>query len=279
MRTPAARASALALVILAAALGLLLPSLRALLGSGPRWRHVVLWGLPAVAGIAGLMIDPGRPAIPKRPATDALRRRTVAIAPWAGAAVLVDWLFLAFGQFTGRVTFTYGDQALMEHPLRPLLWALPICLVIGLLGWERPLRRSIYLGWSGALPDPLALGLSCVVGLVLSLPAILPRFAAADPPFVPAALVVVLAREVSCALIFVAGGGLAAAGLYRGAILYLDLFVINDWLALPFPAYNYVSSDPLFYAVRAGAALLSLACIAVGARRALAAGRSAEDAA
>jgi hypothetical protein len=57
------------------------------------------------------------------------------------------------------------------------------------------------------------------------------------------------------------------AGLYRGALWFVEAFVVHDWNSLFFPAYNYVASGPAFYAVRVASALLSLGVVATMTRR------------
>jgi len=105
-----------------------------------------------------------------------------------------------------------------------------------------------------------------LAGLALALPPILPVGEIRDLPFVAAALTAVLCREVSFALVFSRGGGLLVAGLYRGALWFVEAFVINDWYSLYFPSANYVAGDPLFYAARAVAALLGLAVVVAAVR-------------
>ncbi len=146
------------------------------------------------------------------------------------------------------------------------LWALPLCLVLGIWGWERALRGAVYTGWRRRLAAPAALSLSVLTGLVLALPPVLPVGEIRDLPFVAAALAAVLCREISFALLFSRGGGLLVAGLYRGFLWFVEAFVITDWYSLYFPAYNYVAGGPLFYAARVASALLGLGIILAVAR-------------
>ncbi|HEX3555067.1 MAG TPA: hypothetical protein VIA62_17730, partial [Thermoanaerobaculia bacterium] len=94
------------------------------------------------------------------------------------------------------------------------------------------------------------------------LPLILPRGEVPDAAFVAGTLIAVLCREVSFALLFRGGGGLLVAGLYRGVLWFLEAFVVTDWFGLFSPPFNYVTSGPLFYGVRAACALLAAGVIA-----------------
>ncbi len=103
------------------------------------------------------------------------------------------------------------------------------------------------------------------MGLVLSLPPIIPGEVRSFA-FVGAALVTILCREISLALLFSRGGGLLVAGLYRGALFFVEAFLVHDWYSLYFPAYSYVTSGTPFYAVRAASAVLGLVVVAALAR-------------
>jgi len=253
----------LALLGLLAALpaGLWLPRLLAL--DPEIQRRAVLWGLPVAAMLLSFVLFPRllRPAdvSPGPPA-----RRLVLLAA-CGIALLVDQSFLLIGQLTGWATFT-AAQAPAARPLAPSLvtaaWALPACLVLGIWGWERALRGAVYTGWRRRLTAPAALAVSVLTGAFLALPLILPRGEVPDAAFVAATLIAVLCREVSFALLFRGGGGLLVAGLYRGALLFIEAFIITDWFGLFSPPFNYVTSGPLFYGVRAACALVAAGVIA-----------------
>lgn len=263
------RAAILTVLLIALGLFLTLPAAAGFFGPAANiedYRTVVLWGIPAIALVLSIVFFPRL----KRPADDEpsgpARRRLLLLAGCA-AALVADQSFLAFGYLTDWATFTSATQ---EPPAGQLavtaLWALPLCLILGIWGWERALRGAVYTGWRRRLPAPAALAISVLAGLILALPPILPVGEVRDLPFVAAALTAVLCREISFALVFAQGGGLLAAGLYRGLLWFVEAFVVNDWYSLYFPSSSYVAGDPLFYMARAVSALLGLALIVAVAR-------------
>jgi hypothetical protein len=251
------------LTFLLAAIGVLLtlPAATGLLPDPDVYRRVVLWGVPVAALLLSLAFFP-RFARPRGESPVGPPRRRLLLVAGCAAALLADQSFLGIGYLTDWATFTAGAQELAANRLLlNALWALPACLVLGIWGWERALRGAVYTGWRRRLPTPAALAISVLTGLCLTLPALLPGGEVRDVSFVAASVLAVLCHELSFALIFLRGGGLLVAGLYRGLLWFLEAFVVNDWYSLWFPAYNYVAGDPLFYAVRAAAALLGLAVI------------------
>lgn len=251
------------LTFLLAAIGVLLtlPAASGLLSDPDAYRQAVLWGVPVAALLLSLVFFP-RLARPHGETPVGPPRRRLLLLGGCVAALLADQSFLGLGYLTDWATFTLNTQELPGSPLPwTALWALPACLVLGIWGWERALRGAVYTGWRRRLPTPAALALSVLTGLCLSLPAVLPGGEVRDIPFVAAAVLAVLCHELSFALVFLRGGGLLVAGLYRGLLWFLESFVVNDWYSLWFPAWNYVAGDPLFYAVRAAAALLGLAVV------------------
>ncbi len=260
------RAAVLTLLLIAAGLFLTLPATAGLFGDVEAYRNVVLWGIPVAALVLSFVLFPrlARPSgdLPGGPA----RRRLVLLAACA-AALLADHSFLAFGVLSEWGTLTQGSEGLAGRQLGvTALWALPLCLALGIWGWERALRGAVYTGWRRRLEAPAALSISIVAGLALALPPILPAGEVRDFPFVAATLAAVLCRETSFAIVFARGGGLLVAGLYRGLLWFVEAFVITDWYSLYFPAYSYVAGNSLFYAARAASALLGLALILAVAR-------------
>lgn len=261
----------LLLTTLLIALGavLVLPQTAARLGDAETYRLVVLWGIPAAALVLSLLLHPRL----SRPANDLpgpLARRFALLAV-AVLAFGADQSFLGLSYWTGWATFASGGMSGARGPgeggmLVTMLWALPLCLILGIWGWERALRGSVYTGWRRRLGRPAAIAVSAAAGLALSLPPVLPG-EVRDTAFVGASLVAVLCREISLALLFSRGGGLLVAGLYRGALYFTEAFVIHDWNSLFFPAFNYVTGSPAFYAVRAASALLALCVVAAMTRR------------
>ena len=262
------RAAILTVLLIALGLFLTLPATAGFFGPAANiedYRTVVLWGIPAIALVLSIVFFPRL----KRPADDEpsgpARRRLLLLAGCA-AALVADQSFLAFGYLTDWATFTSATQEPPEGLAVTALWALPLCLILGIWGWERALRGAVYTGWRRRLPAPAALAISVLAGLILALPPILPVGEVRDLPIVAAALTAVLCREVSFALVFAQGGGLLVAGLYRGLLWFVEAFVVNDWYSLYFPSSSYVAGDPLFYMARAVSALLGLALIVAVAR-------------
>ncbi len=262
---------ALTLLLAALPLAPLLPGAQGGLGGQQIYRLLVTWGVPAAAALLAALFSLQGPRGLLFPGAPRTMRR---LLPWCLAALVLDFSFLGAGHLLGWVTFTHGDQGYSGHPARTVLWALPLCLVVGVFGWEWALRRTLFVSWARYSGRSIALLISCAVGVALAAPAILPGLMVPDPAYAAAAFVVVACREISCALIFASGAGLPAAGIYRGLFAYLDAFVINDWYSVQFPAANYTTSEPMFYVLRAAAAVLSAALVAAGARRA-SRGRSA----
>jgi hypothetical protein len=260
------RAVVLTLLLIAAGVLLTLPAAAGRFAQIDDYRNLVLWGIPAAALLLSLVVFPRlTPPSGESPGGPAGRR--LLLLAGCAVAFLLDQSFLAFSYLTDWATFTSGSQGEPLHQLATTaLWALPLCLVLGIWGWERALRGAVYTGWRRRLPSTAALAISISTGLVLALPPILPVGEVRDLPFAAASLTAALCREISFALLFSRGGGLLVAGLYRGLLWFVEAFVVTDWYSLYFPAWNYVAGAPLFYALRAAAALLGLAVIVTVAR-------------
>lgn len=262
---------ALRLTILLACLPLpfLIPGVPRLFGGQGPYREGMTWGLPLVAAVLASSVFSRWPGFAGRRGTRgggrAVRWAPLRLAPWLLAAVVADFSFLGAGHLLGWVTFTFGDQGFSGHPARTLLWGLPLCLLIAILGWEWTLRGTLLTAWAEGMPRPFAVLLSTVSGVLLAAPLIVPGLEVPDPHYVLAAFLTAACREVSFALVFLSGAGLVAAGLYRGLLLYLDAFAINDWYSVHFPAANFTSSEPAFYLLRSMSAVLSAALVALGA--------------
>ncbi|MEA2559961.1 MAG: hypothetical protein QOH06_1465 [Acidobacteriota bacterium] len=258
----------LTIFLIALGVGFTLPQTAARLGDIgdigdiETYRRAVLWGIPAAALLLSLILHP-RLTKPANDLPGPIARRFALLAV-AVLAFGADQSFLGVSYWTGWATFTSGAQG---KPMITALWALPLCLILGIWGWERALRGSVYTGWRRRLERPGAIAVSAAVGLALSLPSILPGGEVRDPAFVGASVVAALCREISFALLFSRGGGLLVAGLYRGALYFAEAFVVHDWNSLFFPSFNYVTSGAAFYAVRAASALLALGVVAVMTRR------------
>jgi hypothetical protein len=254
------RTALLTILLIAVGVGFALPQTAVLLGDVEAYRRAVLWGVPVAALILSILVRPRLPRL-EGEGPGPLPRRLVLLAV-AALAFAADQGFLGLSSWTGWATFTFSDrEAGAGHLALTAAWALPLCLVLGIWGWERALRGAVYAGWRRTLP-PAAIALSALAGLALSLPPILPGGEVRDAAFVAASLVTVLCREVALALLFARGGGLLVAGLYRGALLFLEAFVVHDWNSLYFPAFSYVTGGIPFYAARAASALLGAVVVA-----------------
>lgn len=255
------------LTFLLASIGVLLtlPAASGLFPDPDAYRQSVLWGVPVAALLLSLVFFP-RLARPRGETPVGPPRRRLLLLGGCVAALLADQSFLGLGYLTDWATLTLnGASGPQEPPGSPLsriaFWTLPVCLALGIWGWERALRGAVYTGWRRRLPTSASLSLSVLTGLCLSLPAVLPGGEVRDVAFVAVSVLAVLCHELSFALVFLRGGGLLVAGLYRGLLWFLESFVVNDWYSLWFPAFNYVAGNSLFYAVRAAAALLGLAIV------------------
>jgi hypothetical protein len=259
------RTALLTILLIAVGVGFALPQTAALvggIGDIDIYRRAVLWGVPVAALVLSILFRPRLPRPDGEGPSGTLPRRLVLLAV-AALAFAADQGFLGASSWTGWATFTSSDREMGGDQLAlTAAWALPACLILGIWGWERALRGAVYTGWRRILPRTAAIAVSAFVGLALALAPILPGGEVRDPAFVGASLVTVVCREISLALLFTRGGGLLVAGLYRGALTFLEAFVVHDWYSLYFPAYSYVTSGAPFYAPRAASALLGLIVVA-----------------
>jgi hypothetical protein len=260
----------LTLLLIALGAGLVLPWTAARLGDLgglDLQRTVVLWGLPVAALILSLLFHP-RLRRPDGEGPGSPARRLVLLGVCL-LALVADQSFLGVAYATGQATLTPSmPDPTGRSALLAAAWMLPACLILGIWGWERALRGSVYTGWRRSLSRPMALAVSAAVGVVLALPPFLPGGEPhRDLVYIAAALAVALCREVSFGLLFLRGGGLLVAGLYRGLLAFVEIALIDDWSSLRFPAFGYVTGGPRFYAVRVASALLALGVVALLSRR------------
>lgn len=255
------RTALLTILLIAVGLGLALPQTAALLGDVDLYRRAVLWGVPVAALALSILVRPRLPR-PEGEGPGPWPRRLVLLAV-AALAFAADQSFLGLSSWTDWATFTFSDREMSAGQLAlTAAWALPVCLILGIWGWERALRGAVYTGWRQTLPRGAAIAVSALAGLALALPPILPGGEVRDAAFVIASLATVLCREIALALLFARGGGLLVAGLYRGALTFVEAFVVHDWNSLYFPAYSYVTNGLPFYTARAASALLGLIVVA-----------------
>lgn len=271
--TRLARPALLAALFLALPLGLLLSGLGESARTLPVYRALAIVGLPVASGLAAIACGAPVLLLPRGGRIDAGLMR---LLPFCVAAFAIDQGVLALGHRLGWLTFTFGEQAMMEHPAWAVSWGVPLLAALALFGYERGLHGTLLSSWAERASRPATATVVVVVGTCLAIPSILSGPSIPDGRYAAAALVTAAARETALLLIVVSGGGLMLAGMLRGAHLFIETVVVNDWLAVPFPIANYVSSEPRFYAARALAAMAALAVVALGAARAAARSRSAE---
>ncbi len=180
---------------------------------------------------------------------------------WIGVAIAIDLAPIGIGQNLGWLTLTYGDQQLAASRATTVLWALPLLAVIMMRFYERTLRGQLFRGAEENWGLAAAWAITLLCGTALALPTIAPGFDWSAPPFVAAALVTALAREIGSIVLFRASG-LVAAGIFRGILAFIDFYLIADWMAPVFPSANYVTSSDSFYLLRAASPLVAALLLA-----------------
>jgi len=262
------RAALLALLLLDLAAGAAWYAGRFGHGRPDALRLFLVWALPGLIFLCGMLTRPkraahrGAPAVPAAlPVVSALGRRWSTLLVWIGVAIAVDLAPIAIGYRLGWLTFTYGDQHLAASRASTALWALPLLVLVAIRFYERTLRGQLYRLAEASWGPRAAWTLSLLCGTALALPALVPGFSMSAPDFVAAALVTAFAREVGCTVLYRASG-LVAAGLYRGILAFVDFYLIADWLAPVFPSANYVSSVDSFYLLRAASPLVAALVLA-----------------
>ena len=231
-------------------------------GDPDTYRRLVLWCVPVGVLILSIVLVPrgGK-------ATSLLGGRNAAAIGAGCLAILVDQLYLGYAQMSHAATFTFGAQSLAGGRLAwVLIWSLPLWIVFGVFAFERALRAGVFSGLRDRLGPFGAGAVAALAGTALSLPSILPGGEVRDLGFVAAGLVAILAREAICTILFVRSG-LLAAGIFRGVAMFLETFVLADWYALSFPAFQVVSDTPSFYVARGISALIALGVAVLLTRR------------
>jgi len=238
-------------------------------------RLFLVWALPGLVFLCGMLTFAGRRPVPgpaQSPAPGAVPPPRLApgeglrlprLLVWLGVAIAVDLAPIGIGYRLDWLTFTYGDQQLAATRVTTALWALPLLVLVAIRFYERTLRgglfRSVQESWGTGTAWTLAL----LCGTALALPTIAPGFSFSEPTFVAAALVTAFAREIGCTVLYRASG-LVAAGVYRGTLAFIDFYLIADWLAPVFPSANYVTSVDSFYLLRAASPLVAALLLARG---------------
>jgi hypothetical protein len=261
------RAATLTILLLAVPAVLFIPGIREAIGPGG-YPRAVFWGLPLALGILSFLVYPRLPETARAapgPASPHGLAGAIRTLPWLAAASIADQAFIGLGSALGWCTFTFGDQYLSGNIRSAAVWTLPLCLLLGALGWERALRGGVLGGWAPQLGPVAALAIASGVGMALATPVILQGSQFLDVPYVLAACLAALCREISCCVIFLSRG-VMLAGVYRGWLYFLEGVAISDLNSLFFAAANYTTSDRRFYALRALAAGLAAALVLAGVR-------------
>jgi hypothetical protein len=219
-------------------------------------------------GIPLPALPPVKPSLPLPPAAVSLPATAAQGGPaapgprwsrlllWIGVAIAVDLAPIGIAYQLGWLTLTYGDQQLAATRATTVLWALPLLILLATRFYERTLRGRLFEEARESWGAPAAWTLSLLCGTALALPAIAPGLSLSAPAFVAAALVTALAREIGSTVLYRASG-LLAAGVFRGTLLFVDFYLIADWLAPVFPSANYVTSGDAFYLLRAASPLVA----------------------
>ncbi|HXU32213.1 MAG TPA: hypothetical protein VN851_16715 [Thermoanaerobaculia bacterium] len=252
---PFRRALLLALLLIVLGLAFVGP-VASWAGSPDAYRRLTLWGIPlGVLILSILLVARGGKAASL---SGTAGGRNAPLYAAGCAAIFIDQLYLGYAQVSHAATFTFGAQSLAGGRLAwVLIWALPVWVAFGVFAFERGLRAGVFSGLRERL-GPFGAGtVAALAGTALSLPSILPGGEVRDTGFVVAGVVAIIAREVICTVLFVRGG-LLAAGIFRGVSMFLETFVLADWYALSFPAFQVVSDTPAFYVARGLSALLAV---------------------
>lgn len=260
--------------------GLLTREKRALPGgAGAPAARLRLPGIPLPA------LPPAKPVLPLPALATAATAATPAPAPsprsalrwlfWGGLAIAIDLAPFWIGDRLGWLTFAFGDAQPLARHLATALWMLPLLVLVAIRFSERTLRGQLFAGLAEGGGTAPAWTLTLLCGTALALPAIAPGFAFGAPLVVAAGLATACGREIG-AIVLYRASGLVAAGLFRGTLVFLDFFLVADWLHPVFPSADYSRSAGTFHLLRAASPLVAALLLA----RALPArGRSAGPAA
>ncbi len=188
---------------------------------------------------------------------------------WIGLAIAVDLAPFVIADRLGWLTFAFGAAQALGERLRTTLWALPLLVLVAIRFSERTLRGQLFQGLAESWGAAGAWTLSLLCGTALALPAIAPGFAFGAPIVVAAGLATALGREIGATVLYRASG-LVAAGLFRGTLVFLDFFLVADWLHPVFPSADYSRGSGTFHLLRAASPLVAallLARVLPAARR------------
>lgn len=193
---------------------------------------------------------------------------------WIALAVAIDLAPFGIADRLGWLTFAFGESQPLGERWMTALWALPLVVLVAIRFTERTLRGQLFQSLAESWGAAGAWTLSLLCGTALALPAIAPGFAFAAPVVVAAGFATALGREIGATVLYRASG-LGAAGIFRGTLVFLDFYLVADWLHPVFPSADYSSSAGTFHLLRAASPLVAALLLA----RALPARRRSEEAA
>ncbi|MEO8195711.1 MAG: hypothetical protein ABI689_03210 [Thermoanaerobaculia bacterium] len=240
----------------------------------PKPRQVAVGGLAPrlrLPGIALPALPPVKPVLPVPvPPTAAVGGlspvpvggvRWPRLLWWIALAVVLDLAPLGIGFQAGWLTFTFGESQLLSSRLMTALWAWPLLMAVSIRFYESTLRGRLFSGLAESWGAAGAWMLSLLCGTALALPAIAPGFVFAAPVVAAAGLATALGREIGATVLFRASG-LVAAGIFRGTLVFLDFFLVADWLHPVFPSADYSSGSGTFHLLRAASPLAAALLLA-----------------
>lgn len=222
--------------------------------------------LPALPPVKPVLPLPAVPVAatgggPAAHATPVVATRWTKLGFWIALAIAIDLAPFPIADRLGWLTFAFGEpQPLARHALTAL-WALPLLVMVAIRFSERTLRGQLFRGLGESWGASGAWALTLLCGTALALPAVAPGFAFGAPVAVAAGLATALGREIGATVLFRASG-LAAAGLFRGTLVFLDFFLVADWLQPVLPSAAFSSSAGTFHLLRAASPLVAALLLA-----------------
>lgn len=248
-----------------------------LLTREPKPRAAPAGGLPPRLRLPGIplpALPPVKPVLPLptpakglsaaeagRPAAPVARASGPRLLFWMALAVALDLAPLVVGFEAGWLTFALGDPPPLASRAMTALWAWPLLAMVAVRFYERTLRGQLFQGLAEGWGAPGAWTLTLLCGTALALPALAPGFAFGAPLVVAAGVATAFGREIGSIVLYRASG-LMAAGIYRGTLIFLDCFVVADWLQPVFPHADYVQSAGTFHLLRAASPLVAALLLA-----------------
>lgn len=180
---------------------------------------------------------------------------------WIAIAWAIDLAPLAIGFEAGWLTFAFGATQPGAAQWLTALWALPLLVLVAIRFTERTLRGELFRSLAETWGAPGAWALTLLCGTALALPAIAPGFDFGAPLAVAAGLATALGREIGATVLYRASG-LVAAGVYRGTLIFAEVFLVADWLQPVLVSATYGTGAGTYLLLRAAAPLLAALLLA-----------------